>query len=135
MAQVFEFGKYRYGKAYGFYGYRDDSRRNEFGSGFNRALAKLAEIYLEKGRYGGDGDDFEWLLAVFHDACRRAGIPFSARNLVYPAMLRDRALEHYYENLNNVSKPQTLEELCDETRSYFQVSKYVHSGRNKRIKI
>ena len=100
---------------------------NDYGSGLNRALANLAKMYKEKLQYGGENDNFDFKLTIFRDLCKRAGIPLTARNLAYPAMLRDLALEHYYINLNNTSEIPPFEELCDKTRNYFEGPEYRRS--------
>ena len=100
---------------------------NDYGSGLNRALANLAKMYKEKLQYGGENDNFDFKLTIFRDLCKRAGILSTARNLAYPTMLRDLALEHYYINLNNTSEIPPFEELCDKTRNYFEGPEYRRS--------
>ena len=104
-----------------------DNETNEFGGKFNRALANLTKMYTEKMQYGGENDNFDFKLTIFHNLCKRAGIPLNHRNEAYPAMLRDLALEHFFINLNNNSVMPPLEELCDKTRNYFEGPVYCRS--------
>jgi hypothetical protein len=80
-------------------------------------------MYTDKLQYGGNNDNFDQKLKVFHDLCNRAGIPKIARNQAFPTMLRDMALEYYYDNFDS-DQPRPLDELCSAFRNYFEGPEY-----------
>ena len=103
--------------------YSDNNDWNESANGLNRALANLTKMYTDKLQYGGNNDNFDQKLKVFHDLCNRAGIPKIARNQAFPTMLRDMALEYYYDNFDS-DQPRPLDELCSALRNYFEGPEY-----------
>ena len=105
-------------------GYNPNNDWNESTYGLNRALANLTKMYTEKLQYGGNNNNFDQKLKVFHDLCNRTGIPRIARNQAFPTMLRDIALDHYYDNFDSNQQPKPLNKLCSAFRNYFEGPEY-----------
>ena len=80
-------------------------------------------MYTDKLQYGGNNNNFDQKLKVFHDLCNRTGIPKIARNQAFPTMLQDMALEYYYNNFDS-DQPKPLDELCSVFRNYFEGPEY-----------
>jgi hypothetical protein len=93
-------------------GYNTNNDWNESAMGLNRVLANLTKMYTEKLQYGGENDNFDQKLKIFHDLCSCAGIPRISRNRAFPTMLRDMALDYYYDNFDNDERPTPIDDLC-----------------------
>ena len=82
------------------------------------------KMYTEKLQYGGENDNFDHKLKIFHNLCNHAGIPRIARNQAFPTMLQDIALEYYYDNFNNDIQPTPIDDLCMAFWNYFKGPEY-----------
>jgi hypothetical protein len=80
-------------------------------------------MYIDKLQYGGNNDNFDQKLKVFHDLCNRASIPKIARSQAFPTILRDMALGYYYDNFDS-DQPKPLDDLCSAFRNYFEGPEY-----------
>ena len=71
--------------------------------GYRRELGIMIKIYTKKSKYGGDGNSFDFKLAIFYDIYRHADIPYKAKAKAFPIMLKGLALNFYYLN-NTINK-------------------------------
>ena len=69
------------------------------------------KMYTEKLQYGGENDNFYQKLKIFYDLCNQVGIPRIARNRAFLTMLRDMALDYYYDNFDNDQRPTPIDDL------------------------
>ncbi|TQS33459.1 hypothetical protein Golomagni_06196 [Golovinomyces magnicellulatus] len=58
-------------------------------------------MYDEKLKYGGSQDSFDFKLTIFYDLCTKAGINSDAYSSSFSTMLRDDALDYFYDSINN----------------------------------
>lgn len=70
----------------------------------------MAKIYTEESKYGGDGDNFDFKLTIFHDICGRADVLEEAKVKAFPTMLKGLALDYFYVN-SSITK-SSFEEVC-----------------------
>jgi hypothetical protein len=71
--------------------------------GYGRELGIIIKIYTEESKYGGNGDSFDFKLAIFYNIYRRANIPHKAKAKAFPIMLKGLALNFFYLN-NTINK-------------------------------
>jgi hypothetical protein len=64
---------------------------------------RIIKMYIEESKYGGNGDSFNFKLAIFYNICRRANIPYKAKAKAFPTMLKGLALNFFYLN-NTINK-------------------------------
>lgn len=62
--------------------------------GYGRDLAKMAKLYTEEAKYGGEEDSFDFKLSIFHDIYSRADVPPEAEMKAFPTMLKGLALDY-----------------------------------------
>jgi Reverse transcriptase (RNA-dependent DNA polymerase) len=106
-----------------------EHQRDERGTGsdtFGREITTLMKMYSTDIKYGGEGDNFDFKLTIFHDMCGRADVPEEAKAKAYPVMLRGLALDHYYSTVINAIKTYGLSfrQMCDTTRTHFESPEY-----------
>jgi hypothetical protein len=116
-----------YDTSYGNRGYNTNNDWNESANRLSRALTNLIKMYTEKLQYGGENNNFYQKLKIFYDLCNRAGIPRIARNQAFLTMLRDMALDYYYDNFDNDQRPTPIDDLCTAFQNYFKGSEYRRS--------
>jgi hypothetical protein len=71
--------------------------------GYRRELSIMIKMYIEESKYGGDGDSFDFKLAIFYNIYRRTNIPYKAKAKAFPIMLKGLALNFFYLN-NTINK-------------------------------
>ena len=54
---------------------------------FSKELANLAKIYMDKSRYSGENDNFDYKLVIFYNLCSRADIPDDIKAKAYLTIL------------------------------------------------
>ena len=90
--------------------------------GYGRELSTMIKMYTEESKYGGDGDSFDFKLAIFHDICGRADVPHKAKAKAFPTMLKGLALDFFYSN-NTINK-SSFQDICSAIQTYFEGPKY-----------
>lgn len=90
---------------------------------YGKELANLAKMYTEENKYGGNGDNFDFKLTIFHDLCDRADVPDVAKAKAFPTMLKDLAIDFFYAN-NATQRNSSFEVMCDSIRAYFEGPEY-----------
>ena len=77
---------------------------------YGQELGIMIKIYTKKSKYGGDGDSFDFKLAIFHDIYRRANVLYKAKAKAFPIMLKGLVLDFYY--LNNTINKSFFQDIC-----------------------
>ena len=90
--------------------------------GYGRELGIIIKIYIKESKYGGDGDSFDFKLAIFHDIYRRANVPYEAKAKVFLTMLKGLVLNFYY--LNNTINKLSFQDIYSAVQTYFKGLKY-----------
>jgi hypothetical protein len=91
-------------------------------TGHGRELGNLAKMYQDKMKYGGAMDSFSHKLTVFHDLCGKADVPRDIYTKAFSTMLREDALDYYYDNVND--RGFSFEIMCDMIRSHFETEEH-----------
>ena len=60
-------------------------------------------MYIEESKYRGNGDSFNFKLAIFYNIYRRTNIPHKAKAKAFPIMLKGLVLNFFYLN-NTINK-------------------------------
>ena len=60
-------------------------------------------MYTEESKYRGDGDSFNFKLAIFYNIYRRANVLYKAKVKAFPTMLKGLVLDFFYSN-NTINK-------------------------------
>ncbi|GJC91124.1 uncharacterized protein ColSpa_11909 [Colletotrichum spaethianum] len=88
---------------------QEPSQPNEYVVGNSltaRQLTDLTKLYSDDFKYGGEKYEvFERKLMIFRDKCNKVGIAQSQWNDALDIMLKGRALQYYYDNLCDPTKP------------------------------
>ena len=71
--------------------------------GYRRELSTIIKMYIEESKYRGNGDSFDFKLAIFYNIYRYANILYKAKAKVFPTMLKGLALNFFYLN-NTINK-------------------------------
>ncbi|TAQ87858.1 hypothetical protein B7494_g3834 [Chlorociboria aeruginascens] len=71
---------------------------NEAPNLYVKELGALTKLYTEENKYNRDIGGLTFKLTIFHDLCRKAGVPPAARAMAFSTMLKGRALDYYYSN-------------------------------------
>ena len=67
-------------------------------------------------------DSFSHKLTVFHDLCGKADVPRDIYTKAFSTMLREDALDYYYDNVND--RGFSFEIMCDMIRSHFETEEH-----------
>jgi hypothetical protein len=94
---------------------------------YGRELANLVKLYINKSKYSGNNDNFNFKLTIFTDLCQKANIPKQEFCQAYSTMLRGLALDHYYTNLKANPLSVSFKKLCKSTYNYFKGPEYRHN--------
>jgi hypothetical protein len=71
--------------------------------GYGRELSIIIKMYIEESKYGGNGDSFDFKLAIFYDIYGCADVPYKAKAKAFPMMLKGLVLNFFYLN-NTINK-------------------------------
>ena len=71
--------------------------------GYKQELSIIIKIYTKKSKYGGDGDSFDFKLAIFYNIYRCANILHKTKAKAFPIILKGLVLNFYYLN-NTINK-------------------------------
>ena len=75
--------------------------RNKLTSkGYGWELSIIIKIYIKESKYKGNGDSFNFKLAIFYDICGHANILYKAKVKAFPIILKSLVLNFFY--LNNI---------------------------------
>ena len=84
----------------------------------------MIKLYIDKAKYSGEKDNFDYKLTIFLDLCSKANVLQDGLSQAYSTMLRRLALNHYYTNLKNNPLSVSFNQLCNATRNYFKGPEY-----------
>ncbi|KHJ33258.1 hypothetical protein EV44_g3270 [Erysiphe necator] len=87
--------------------------------GFSQQLATLAKIYDNRSKYSGIGDTFDYKFDILLRQCENADIPKDALVNAFSIMLKDDALDFYY-NFYCDGQKRSLEQMCKEFKDKFE---------------
>ena len=102
----------------------NDIESNAQSKNHGKEIANLIKLYIDKAKYSGEKDNFDYKLTIFLDLCSKANVPQDGLNQAYSTMLRGLALDHYYTNLKNNPLGVSFNQLCNATRNYFEGPEY-----------
>lgn len=89
--------------------------------------ADLAKMYDDSMKYGGElYDILSAKLAIFKDACRRAGITSTQYAGAFPTMLKGRARDYYYQHICPHG-PLPLDAMILKMRAKFETQETHHA--------
>ena len=63
----------------------------------------MIKIYIKESKYRGDGDSFDFKLAIFYNICGYADVLYKAKAKAFPIILKGLVLNFYYLN-NTINK-------------------------------
>ena len=78
--------------------------------GYRQELGIIIKIYTKESKYGGNGDSFDFKLAIFYNIYRRADVPYKAKAKAFPIILKGLILNFYY--LNNTINKLSFQDIC-----------------------
>ena len=85
-------------------------QNNPTSKGYRRELGIIIKMYTKESKYRGDGDSFDFKLAIFYNIYRRADVPHEAKAKAFPTILKSLALDFYY--LNNTINKSSFQDIC-----------------------
>jgi hypothetical protein len=97
-------------------------RNKLMSKGYGRELGIIIKIYIKESKYRSDGNSFNFKLAIFHDICRHADVPYEAKAKAFPIMLKGLALNFFYSN-NTINK-SSFQDICSAVQTYFKGPEY-----------
>ena len=71
--------------------------------GYRWELSIIIKIYTKESKYRGNGDSFNFKLAIFYNIYRHANILYKAKAKAFPIILKGLVLNFYYLN-NTINK-------------------------------
>ena len=92
------------------------------GQQYGRELSTLVKLYTDKQKYGGSADSFDFKLTIFYDLCTKAGIPQTMYPDAFSTMLKDDALDYYYDTVNN--KGLSFEDMRKSIQTHFETHEH-----------
>ena len=90
--------------------------------GYRQELGIIIKIYTKESKYGGDGDSFDFKLAIFYNIYGRANILYKAKAKAFFIILKGLALDFYY--LNNTINKSSFQDICSAVQTYFKGLEY-----------
>jgi hypothetical protein len=95
-------------------------------------IINLTQVYTTDQKYRGQSDNFDLKLTIFQNHCHQLSITNNTiKAKAYSIMLKDKALTHFFTNMNNLGSLNLLthiapffQELCYRTQSYFENEEY-----------
>jgi hypothetical protein len=79
-------------------------------------------MYIEESKYRGNGDSFNFKLAIFYDIYGRADVLYEAKAKAFPIMLKGLVLNFFY--LNNTINKSSFQDICSAIWTYFKGLEY-----------
>ncbi|RKF82229.1 hypothetical protein GcM1_173008, partial [Golovinomyces cichoracearum] len=83
-----------------------------------RDLVNLMKMYDRKLKYSGFQDGFDFKLTIFYDLCTKAGINPDAYSSSFSTMLRDDALDYFYDSINHQGLSFNI--MCSMIKYHFE---------------
>ena len=71
--------------------------------GYRQELSIIIKTYIEKSKYKGNRDSFNFKLAIFYNIYRRTNILYKVKAKAFPTILKGLALNFFYLN-NTINK-------------------------------
>ena len=78
--------------------------------GYRQELSTIIKIYIEESKYGGNGNSFNFKLAIFYNIYGRADVLYKTKAKVFFIMLKGLALNFFY--LNNTINKLSFQDIC-----------------------
>ena len=91
---------------------------------YGKELANLAKLYINKSKYSGENDNFDFKLTIFIDLYYKANILKQEFSQAYSTILRGLALNHYYTNLKSKPLSVSFNKLYKAIYNYFKGLEY-----------
>jgi hypothetical protein len=88
---------------------------------YNKDLATLAKIYIEKSKYSGENNNFNRKLTIFNNLYNRVDILQEAKIKGFLIILYSITLNFYYKNKATYI---TFNSICNAIHNYFKGLKY-----------
>ncbi|POS85494.1 hypothetical protein EPUL_003177 [Erysiphe pulchra] len=88
----------------------------------NDAHDLSSKMYDDKFKYGGSQDSFDFQLTIFYDLYTKAGFNSDTYSSSFSTMLRDDALDYYYDLINNQGLPFNI--TCSMIQSHFETEEH-----------
>ena len=79
--------------------------------GYGWELNIIIKMYTEESKYRGDGDSFNFKLAIFYNIYRCADILYKVKAKAFPTMLKGLVLDFFY--LNNTINKLSFQDICN----------------------
>ena len=89
---------------------------------YRRELGIIIKIYIKESKYRGDGDSFNFKLAIFYNIYRRANILYKTKAKAFFIMLKGLTLNFFY--LNNTINKSFFQDICSAIQTYFKGLEY-----------
>ncbi|RKF83791.1 hypothetical protein GcM1_154009 [Golovinomyces cichoracearum] len=90
-----------------------------------RELADISRSYVYKIKYEGGKHRFDHKLEIFYDQCRRFNLEQERWIVTLPIMLKDDALDYYYDYIQPILTSTTsFDEVTSMIRDYFEGPEY-----------
>ena len=90
--------------------------------GYRRELNIIIKIYTKESKYKGNGNSFNFKLAIFHDICGHANILYKAKAKAFPIMLKGLVLDFFY--LNNTINKSSFQDIYSTIQTSFKGLEY-----------
>lgn len=95
---------------------------------YGDGIVGLVQMYPEESKYSGENDMFAYKLIIFHDLCRRAGVPEAAKARAFSVMLKGLALDYYYASIFDPTDSTTFDQKCQMIRNFFEHAEFRRSN-------
>lgn len=96
---------------------------------YTRELTVLSKLYRDDMKYSGFGDNFQRKIGIFEDICFKAGIPDDGKQLALSFMLKDAALDFYYDSVSRIRPP--FDRACEMITNYFEGPEWQQGVKNE----
>jgi hypothetical protein len=85
---------------------------------YGREIGNLVKAYEDDQKYSGAMDSFDLKLIIFHDLCRKTGVPYDSYSDAFSTMLKGKARTYYYEKV--INKGLSFENMCQIIKAHFE---------------
>ena len=94
---------------------------------YNKELANLAKLYIDKFKYSDKNNNFDFKLIIFTDLYQKTNILKQEFNQAYFIILRGLVLDHYYINLKSNPLNIPFNKLYKAIYNYFKGLEYKYN--------
>ena len=88
---------------------------------YSREQTTVLKLYTDEQKYDGVSSSFDFKLTIFHNICKRSGLPPDGYMTAFPIMLKGLALDHFF---NSDLEGRTFTEACNHIRHFFEGPEY-----------